>query len=206
MKIILEDIGKRFNREWVFKNINLEFENSDGIVILGGNGSGKSTFLKVLAGNCLPSEGSIKYFDEQAKTIAAESIFKSLSFSSPYLELFDEFSLKETLNFHSKFKPLLLGNEEIIELAYLDKAAEKPIKHFSSGMKQRVRLALAILSKCPILFLDEPTSNLDLKGISWYKEIIEKYAKNKLVFVGSNNQENEYFFCNKTINIESYKA
>ena len=206
MKIILEDIGKRFNREWVFKNINLEFENSEGIVILGGNGSGKSTFLKVLAGNCLPSEGSIKYFDEQDKTISSESIFKSLSFSSPYLELFDEFSLKETLNFHSKFKPLLLGNEEIIELAYLGKSAEKPIKHFSSGMKQRVRLALAILSNCPILFLDEPTSNLDSKGISWYKEIIEKYAKNKLIFVGSNNQENEYFFCKKSINIEAYKA
>ncbi len=206
MKIILEDIGKRFNREWVFKNINLEFENSGGVVILGGNGSGKSTFLKVLAGNTLPSEGSIKYLDEQSRTIASESIFRSLSFSSPYLELFDEFSLKETLNFHSKFKPLLLGNTEIIELAYLDKATEKPIKHFSSGMKQRVRLALAVLSDCPILFLDEPTSNLDSKGISWYKEIIEKYAKNKLIFVGSNNQENEYFFCTKSINIEAYKA
>ncbi len=205
MKIRLENIGKRFNKEWIFRNINLEFEDSQSIVILGGNGSGKSTFLQVIAGNYLPSEGGIKYTDKKGDVILSDNLFRHLSISSPYLDLFEEFSLKETFEFHAKFKPLLLSNSEIIKLAYLDSAIDKPIKYFSSGMKQRVRLALSILSDCPILFLDEPTSNLDSKGIAWYRELMTKYANNKLVFVGSNNQENEYFFCDRSINIEEYK-
>lgn len=204
MKITLENIGKRFNSEWIFKNVNLEFEGPNGIVILGGNGSGKSTLLQVIAGNYLSSEGKITY-SNNGNIIPVENIFKHLAISTPYLELFEEFTLKEAIEFHGKFKPLLLSCQEIIALAYLENSANKPIKYFSSGMKQRVRLALAILSNCPLLLLDEPTSNLDTKGIDWYQKLITDYTQNKLIFVCSNKQESEYFFCKEIINIEEFK-
>ena len=73
------------------------------------------------------------------------------------------------------------------------------------GFLKCIKLALAILSKTEILLLDEPTSNLDKKGIAWYKELIREYSKNRIVFICSNNYEDEYFTCNEAINIEHFK-
>lgn len=204
MKISLQNIGKRYNSEWIFKDINLEFSSNDSYAILGGNGSGKSTFLQILAGNFIPSEGKISY-SFNSKEISSEDVFKHISIATPYLELFEEFTLKEQIEFHSKFKRLRLPGKKIIERLYLETAVNKSIKYFSSGMKQRVKLALAILSDCPILLLDEPTSNLDHKAIEWYQRLISDFGKGKLIFVCSNKIANEYSFCTKVINIEEYK-
>jgi ABC-type multidrug transport system ATPase subunit len=172
---------------------------------LGLSGSGKSTFLKCLAGQQPLSEGELTYFFGD-QTIPESDQFKKISFSAPYLELPEEFTLTEFLRFHFKFKPAAHGLSipDIIQIMYLDKSADKSIANFSSGMKQRLKLGICFLSNSPLLLLDEPTSNLDEAGVAWYRHLVETYAKEKSLIIGSNDQR-EFSFCNENLHIEDFK-
>jgi ABC-type multidrug transport system ATPase subunit len=205
MHIILEQIGRRFNREWIFKKIDFSFKSGQSYAILGINGSGKSTLLQVISGSLSPSTGKLLYTLND-KEISVESVFKELSIAAPYLELIEEFSLIEVLNFHFQFKKRMdnLTNEDLIALLNMDASKNKQLKYFSSGMKQRVKLVLAFCAATPILLLDEPTSNLDEQGVDWYKELVTRFTRNKLVIVCS-NQAHEYDFCTHQLNIADYK-
>ncbi|WP_113651432.1 ABC transporter ATP-binding protein [Pedobacter namyangjuensis] len=204
MNISLKNIGRRFNRDWIFRGIDFEFKSSQKYAILGPNGSGKSTLLSVILGSLTPSEGEILYAN--GTEVRVENIYQHISFAAPYLDLVEEFTLQETIDFHFKFKPYAdgLDAKEVLNLLGLQKSQDKALKHFSSGMKQRTKLALACCANTPILMLDEPTSNLDAQGVDWYLSLIEKFAVNKMVFVGS-NQAHEYSFCNQEILISQYK-
>jgi ABC-type multidrug transport system ATPase subunit len=220
MKITLNQIGKRYNRDWIFRNVSLEFQSGNKYAVLGPNGSGKSTLLQTIAGNLIASEGNIIYNLENwrigkienknsatsEKIIIAENVYQHLAICAPYLQLIEEFTLKEMIDFHVKFKPLAgqLDTEKAIEILALSHASEKQIRHFSSGMKQRVKLGLAILSEVPLLILDEPLTNLDDNGKNWYYHLIESYTNNKTILVGSNRHD-EYAFAEKRISIGDYK-
>ncbi|MBU0695347.1 MAG: ABC transporter ATP-binding protein [Bacteroidetes bacterium] len=205
MKIILEQISRRFNREWIFKNIDYSFDAGKSYAILGINGSGKSTLLQVISGSLSPSSGQLIY-QLEGKEIPVEQVFKHLSIAAPYLELIEEFTLFEILDFHFQFKVRLnnLANEQLIKLLDMENSATKQIKYFSSGMKQRVKLVLALCSDTPILLLDEPTSNLDEQGIEWYISLINQFANNRLVIVCS-NQAHEYEFCDYQLKLSNFK-
>lgn len=204
MQIILEHLGRRFNKEWIFREISYTFAQGEQYALLGPNGSGKSTLLSVVLGSLTPSEGKISYQEE--KEILPESIFSYISLAAPYLDLVEEFTLQETIDFHFRFKKYQqgFGAEAVLDILALSKAQDKPLKYFSSGMKQRTKLALAFCADTPILALDEPTSNLDVQGTDWYLSLIEKYSKNRMVLVGS-NQAYEYEFCKHQLNILDYK-
>jgi ABC-type multidrug transport system ATPase subunit len=206
MQISLKNIGKRYNYEWIFRKVDQEFHVGGNCVILGSNGSGKSTLLQVIAGNLTHSEGEVQ-FSLHHKSVEEDDRYRLVSIAAPYLELFDEFTLSESIDFQSKFKPFRksLSTPEIISLLQLENARNKQLKYFSSGMKQRVRLGLAILADTPLLLLDEPSSNLDKKAISWYQELVYAYADSRLIIVASNQLEHEYPFCTKQLNIEEYK-
>lgn len=205
MKITLSNIGRRFNREWIFRNIDYTFNIGETYAILGPNGSGKSTLLQVLNGSLSPSIGSIEYTMND-KLVAADELYKQLSIAAPYLELIEELTLNEMTDFHFKFKSYLPGmdKEAIADLLKLEGAKNKMIKYFSSGMKQRLKLALAFCSDTPLLMLDEPTSNLDAQGVDWYLNLVEQFALNRLAVICS-NQEHEYSFCKHYLNITDYK-
>ena len=206
LKIQLDNVGKRFNKEWVFRKINLEFSSDNNYVVLGRNGSGKSTFLQTLAGRYEPSDGTVKYtIDEQE--IVADEIYKHLSICAPYLELFEDYTLVESIELQSKFKPFIEGIElsYIPELLQLASSKDKQLKYYSSGMKQRVKLGLGILADTSILLLDEPTNNLDKNGFDWYQKLIAANSSERLIVVCSNDQAHEYKFCNKSLNIEDFK-
>ena len=205
MKINLSQAGKRFNRDWIFRNAILEFQQNTSYAITGPNGSGKSTLLQCLAGMMQLSEGKIEYAMDNNQLEIGQA-FKQISFCAPYLELIEEMTPVEFLNFHSQFKDFLPGINEkkIIDRVDLTSAAKKQMRYYSSGMKQRVRLAQAIFSDTPVLLLDEPCSNLDLQGIALYHSLIEDYCKNRLVIVSSND-EVEYQFAADRINILDYK-
>lgn len=204
MQIILDNVGRRFNKEWIFRNIDFTFNYGGKYAILGPNGSGKSTLLSVLLGSLTPSEGDIKFF--AGKEVLPEHIFQYISLAAPYLDLVEEFTLKETIDFHFKFKAYRNGLDAkaVMDILALTKAEDKPLKYFSSGMKQRAKLALACCADAPILVLDEPTSNLDTQGTDWYLGLIDKFAQERLVLVGS-NQAFEYDFCDQHLNIGNYK-
>lgn len=204
MKIVLDNVGRRFNKEWIFRNLSAEFKTGNSYAILGPNGSGKSTLLSVLTGSLTPSEGKISFSDNG--DIAIEDIYKYISLAAPYLELVETFTLWEIIDFHFKFKNFAPGvdSKSLISILGLEKSVNKQIKYFSSGMKQRTKLALACCSDSPILFLDEPTSNLDVQGINWYLELIENFTKERLTIIGS-NQIQEYDFCKEQIQISDFK-
>jgi len=204
MEITLENLSKKYHREWIFKNINTTLVSGGSYAITGPNGSGKSTLIQVLAGALLPTSGNINYRNNEV--ISAEEIYQHISIASPYLELIEEFTLIEFLQFHFKFKAIKTGMEieNIIDKTYLEPARNKYIKNFSSGMKQRLKLALCFFTEAPILLFDEPTSNLDEQGITWYKEHIQSTIKEKIVVIASNQKE-EYAHCKTIIDINNYK-
>ena len=201
MQISLEQACKRFNKEWIFKNLNFQFEVGKHYALVGNNGSGKSTLLQIIAGYSGLTKGSISWspFD-------AINIYEQISFAAPYLELVEEFTATEQFKFQAQFKSIQkdLSTEKILELIGLKNAAHKQIRYYSSGMKQRLKLALAIFSDCPILLLDEPCSNLDKEGYALYDTLIKEYAMHKLIIVGSNDPA-EYHFCKEQVNLMDYK-
>ena len=205
MKIKLTNVGKRFNREWIFRNLNYEFSLQRCYAVTGPNGSGKSTLLQVIAGATTFNEGGIEYF-VAGKKIAEEKVYSNISIAAPYLELVEEMTLVEFLQFHSGLKSWLpsFTSGKIISIINLQDAAQKQIRYFSSGMKQRVKLAQAIFSDVPVVLLDEPCTNLDEEGIALYKDLINNYCGNRLVIVSSNDMQ-EYDFCNEIINMRNYK-
>ncbi|ACU06468.1 ABC transporter ATP-binding protein [Pedobacter heparinus] len=204
MTISLQNVGRRFNQEWIFRGLDYTFNSAGKYAVLGPNGSGKSTLLSVLLGNLGPSEGKVVYEDGAVVPVAA--IYKYISFAAPYLDLIEEFTLQETIDFHFKVKGFHAGMDAaaVLELLGLSKAQDKALKYFSSGMKQRTKLVLACCADTPLLFLDEPTSNLDKQGLAWYLELIERFALNRTLIIGS-NQEVEYSFCNHFVQLTDYK-
>lgn len=206
ISIQITNAGKKFGREWIFRNISLDIKQGEKIVILGLNGSGKSTLLQAITGYLGLNEGSISFTENQQK-IEDEQQYQFISLASPYLELIEDFTLTEQLEHAAIYKPFLkeLSIAQITELSGLSAHKNKYIKLFSSGMKQRLKLTLAILADAPILFLDEPTTNLDATVIDWYKDMIANYAKHKTIIVCSNSIKDEYEFCEKIIQMEEFK-
>ena len=206
MKISLTDAGKRFNRDWIFRHLHYEFESGQSYAIIGPNGSGKSTLLQVLSGSMMTSEGNVQWSRQTAGTIEHEKVYQYISICAPYLDLIEEMTLKEFLEFHQDFKPFLDGitMEKIISILGLEKAVNKQIRNYSSGMKQRVKLAQCIFSDVPIVLLDEPCTNFDTAGIELYHQLINDYCKERLLIVSS-NEELEYRFCKQVINMNDYK-
>ena len=205
MQISLSDTGKRFNRDWIFRKLTYQFQSGNSYAITGPNGSGKSTLLQVIAGAVGASEGSIQYSVDSRK-VDTENVFDYLSVAAPYLELIEEMTLMEFLLFHGKFKPFLPGHDarSIIDVLGLGKAASKQIRYYSSGMKQRVKLAQAFFSDTPCLLLDEPCTNLDEDGIALYNRLVTDYTGRRLVIVSSNDRL-EYEFCNEVLNVMNFK-
>src|SRR6188474_3803384 len=205
MKISLTDAGKRFNRDWIFRHLTYEFSAGRSYAIIGPNGSGKSTLLQVLSGAMQVNEGNIQCSIDNA-LCSIEELYKHVSICAPYLEVVEEMTLIEFLNFHSGFKPFLssITLEKIISILGLENAVNKQIRNYSSGMKQRVKLAQSIFSDVPVVLLDEPCTNLDSTGIALYHSLINDYCKNRIVVVSSND-EVEYSFCKEKISLTTYK-
>lgn len=206
MEIVAREVGKKFGSEWIIKNFNYHFTTAAPCAILGGNGSGKSTLLKIIAGFMQAGKGKVNYKQNNIE-IEPANVFQLVSYAAPYLELVEEFTCIESIQFQQKFKPFInqISADEVLELSGLKHASNKALKVFSSGMKQRLKLTLAIISDCPVLLLDEPCSNLDAKAIDWYHAMLDEYAKNKLIIVCSNHLQYEYQLCKEQINTEDFK-
>src|SRR4051812_19479575 len=206
MRISLSDAGKRFNRDWVFRHLSYAFESPHKYAITGPNGSGKSTLLQLLAGAIDASEGKVEWRLNE-KRMDDANVYKQIGIATPYLELVEEMTALEFLEFHAKFKPIInnYSSAAILQRLSLEKAGSKQIRYYSSGMKQRIKLAQAIFSDTQIVLLDEPCTNLDEPGYELYYSLIEEYCNNRLVIVSSNEKQ-EYSFCKDILNMNSFKV
>ena len=204
MKILLDNLGKRFHYHWIFKNLSFEFESNKSYAITGSNGSGKSTLLKVISGIDSPNTGSITCLSEN-EVIDPDKLHAYFTIAAPYQELIEELTLSELLDFHLKFRELTISKKDFLLETKLENAASKLVRDFSSGMKQRVKLGLALFTKTACTLLDEPTTNMDQQGIDWYLNTIKKIVGSRTLLISS-NMAYEYDFCDTSIAIESYKS
>ena len=206
LEIELKDLGKKFRKEWIFRNLNLTLRAGQTYAVIGPNGSGKSTLMQVVSGMMPANEGMVQYADNQM-IIDGDDCYKEVVFAAPYLELIEEFTLEESIDFHRKLKPFdnEISNETFLDFTYLKPHRDKPVKNFSSGMKQRLKLGLALQSKARVLILDEPSSNLDEQGFEWYITNVQKHLENKITLIGSNIQR-EYDFCQNKIQLGDLKG
>lgn len=208
--LVAQQLGKRFSTDWIFRDFSYAFEPGGRYVILGRNGAGKSTLLQILSGNMTPSRGQLSFTDSATqKNIPEEELYKHIAFAAPYTDVIEEFKLLELIEFHLKFKPFRdnLDAQSLIELLDLPASARyNPIQAFSSGMKQRVRLALAICADSPILLLDEPTVTLDKEAARWYKELLKNHLDDSRTLIIATNVTSDADMCNNQIDISHYKS
>lgn len=206
MHIQAENIGRRFGRDWIFRGVNIELPEHSHSLFVGPNGSGKSTLLAIVSGFMEPSEGSI-IASENGKTLEHIELAQRVSIATPYMDLYEDLTLEETIAFQATFRPFLKpwSTREIMDIAELSQHANKRLSHFSSGMRQRVRLVLALLTSSQVVFLDEPTSNLDQNAIAWYHQLLALYGDKRTVVVSTNSNADDYIRADQVISISDYK-
>ncbi len=205
MQIEFNDVSKRYAYEWIFRKLNYRIDASGRVGIIGPNGSGKSTLLKVLLATIDPSEGNVLY-SVDGKNIPVNEVYEHVSFTAPYMGIPDNMTISELLSFHFKFKQLQEGLqlEDIPAIAYLDKNKHKLIRQFSSGMKQRFKLAMTFCTKSSILVLDEPTTNLDVEGKEWFHQMVETFLRERTLIIAT-NEKDDLRLVQDQLNIIDYK-
>lgn len=186
----IENLSKKFGNNNIFKNISFEVNDSKTIVFLGQNGTGKSTLIKILCGYLYFDSGKILWNENQTET-------PEFAITAPYIDLFEQLTLEEHLTFHFNLKKRLnnISNNQILELSLLNQHKNKLVKQLSSGLKQRFKNVLALFSETPLMFLDEPCSNLDEQNILLYQKLLKQFSENKFLIIASNNKH-EYDFLN----------
>ncbi|MBF9140367.1 ATP-binding cassette domain-containing protein [Hymenobacter sp. BT439] len=206
MQIEATGLGKRFQRDWIFRGLTRAFRPGSATAVLGPNGAGKSTLLNTIAGQLLPTEGALAY-TLSGRPVAVEDVPQHLAYAAPYLELLEELTLLELLRFHTQFKPLQAGVslERLIDIMYLEKGRHQLVREFSSGMKQRLKLGLALYAAAPLLLLDEPTTNLDATGVAWYQEHVEATRAGRTLLLSSNVPA-EYSFCDEELLVTDFQT
>jgi ABC-type multidrug transport system ATPase subunit len=203
VEIHLESVGKKFGRSWIFRDFSYRFGSGMAYAILGANGSGKSTLLQVISGFQSPTTGTI-YYQSGGKRIQPHNFFRNLSMAAPAMELPEEFTLEEVLRMHAKFRKPLIPIKQMIDEMELAKHTYKHIQDFSSGMRQRVKLALALFYESEIILLDEPASHLDKNSTDWYLRQAKKWSEGRCLIISSNDPE-EYSICTEFVRVEEYK-
>jgi ABC-type multidrug transport system ATPase subunit len=203
--IEVSDLSKRFNREWIFKGFQYTFASGNTYAITGPNGSGKSTLLQIIWGQVPPTSGKLAYRFLNNE-VEMENLHHHVAIATPYMDLIDEFTLEEQLKFHFSLRKIRSGLtiNEAIERMYLMPAQNKFIGNFSSGMKQRLKLALAFFTEADVIFLDEPGTNLDKQAFGWYLHELNRLPR-EIISIIASNQPTEYPENASKIDILSFK-
>ena len=206
MKLELHDAGVSYQRDWVFRGLNYTFEAGKTYAILGPNGSGKSTLLKALSAHLGLHEGRMEAA-HNGKAIDNENLFRHLTIAAPYVELVEEFTVAEMVRLHFRFKGLYPGfsEEDVVTRVMLERHLYKSLRHLSSGMRQRLKVGLALLSDTPLVLLDEPATNLDTSGVAWYHQLRTETESGRLVIIASNREE-EYLGSHAVLDVMEYKG
>ncbi|MBK9450439.1 MAG: ABC transporter ATP-binding protein [Bacteroidetes bacterium] len=187
-KLEVSGLGKRFFRHWVFRNLDFKIDEGERVLLCGDNGSGKSTLMRILSGQLTPTEGTLQLFID-GKEIDPESYYQHLAWSGPYMELYTDLTLKEAIDLHASFRPMLAAPKEVLKLLQLEDHAGKLLKHFSSGMLHRVKVGLAILTKSRLLLLDEATTNMDAGNSQLVVDLMDRFLDGRMLIYASNKPE-----------------
>ena len=197
MEVRLQKLGKRYSRHWIFRNLQFTIRSGEKVAITGPNGSGKSTLIQIMMGAQPMTEGKVSYHLNN-KEIEGGEVFRHLTFAAPYTQLVEELNLQEMYRFQRQFKSMPIEFDEFLQQLSYPFKRDQQIKFFSSGMKQRVKLAFAVLSDSKCVLLDEPTSNLDREGKDWYQILLAENIGDRSLIIASNEPE-EYVMTHREI-------
>jgi len=188
LNIHLHKVSKRYGANWIIRNVVYHFEAGQFYSIQGPNGSGKSTLLKIISGYLSPSYGELEYTTSDGHKIDREDIYKELSMAAPYLELIESLRVSEMVRFQMKLKPFYRdwSCEALLDFAYLGASSQLYLWELSSGMLQRLKLALAMATQSKFLILDEPGTNLDLEAKEWYLNSLKEMSFDRTIIIASN--------------------
>ena len=194
-KLSAVNLAKRFGTRKVFNEISFELETGRSLAVVGPNGSGKTTLLLTLLGGFQPSRGEISFYENDQK-LTPDAIRDKTALVAPYLNLYDSLTAEENLVFFTAVSGGSVTGKELnslFERVGLSGRADDPVGSYSSGMKQRLKYAAALLKQPEFLFLDEPTSNLDDDGKKIVFEIIEEFKRKSIVVIATNEAEERDF-------------
>ncbi len=201
MDLSIQKLTKTFNQQTVFENLSFTIPSGSRFAITGPNGSGKSTLIKIISGGFLPSEGNILYSLE-GSAISEDAIYKYVHFVAPYNTVIEELNLVELFSLHQRLG--LLGAYQSyrhwVDLLEYHFDPDRPVKAYSSGMKQRVKLGLALLDDRPLILLDEPGSTLDVAGKDWLYRLIDHVKMDQTVVIATNDPS-EIELCSASISV-----
>jgi len=201
MKITIQNLSKRYLYDWIIRDKNHVFESGSITGVNGINGSGKSTFIKMISGYLSSSEGQIEYIHE-GKKIDRSDLYQYMTLAAPYTDIVNEYDAEEMFLFHTKFKKLRVALEvsDFLDIVKLKRNKGKQIQFYSSGMKQRLQLALALMTDSKLLLLDEPTSYLDSENKAWFYNLLRQHKDGRTIIIASNDSE-DFELCEKVIQL-----
>lgn len=198
------DVSKEFSRRLIFRGISFSLAGGDSLAITGRNGSGKSTLVKVICGLLSPTRGKVEYMND-ANTVPVEEVRNCIGLVSPYLQLYDEFTGIENLELLSKIRSDDTLDrsrmQELLSLVGLWDRRNDFVRTYSSGMKQRLKYAFAVLHEPAVLILDEPTSNLDSEGIEMVKGVVGQQKRSSILILATNDAE-EATWCSAKVELD----
>jgi ABC-type multidrug transport system ATPase subunit len=206
MHVALHHIGKRYQKEWIFRGIDGQWNEDSCTAIFGGNGSGKSTLTQIISGFLSSSEGELRWSIND-KPIPRDKVYEHVSLCTPVVQLWDDFTLRENIEFFLRFKSLRnhFSAADFMQIIELEKQEHRALKNFSSGMRQRVKLGMAILANTSLLILDEPCSHLDERAVQWFQQLLKMHSVGRTIFVASNKDERETFLCESSLDVAAWK-
>jgi heme exporter protein A len=200
LKLQATDLTRKFSRKIIFENLSFELKAGSSLAITGKNGAGKSTLIKVLANLLSETSGSVKLTVDNS-AVKKEEVYKHTGFAAPYLNLYDEFTGYENLRIVSAIRQINTDSiDNVLKRVGLYERRNDLLKIYSSGMKQRLKLAFAVLHNPKVLLLDEPTVNLDIDGVKVVDEIAEEYRQDRILVIATND-EHEKSLCTEEINL-----
>lgn len=201
-----QNLSQRFQHRQIFNDISFKISNKEVLGITGHNGSGKTTLVKIIAGLISPNSGSVQFVLNNLE-VDSDDLYLHIGFVSPYLTLYEEFTALELLKiiaqmrgmeFDAKFAEELLADVHLIE------RKNDEIKTYSSGMKQRMKYACALLHKPCLLIVDEPMTNLDNDGMEMVERIILNHSQSGGGVILATNDQRDVKLCSQTISVEDF--
>ena len=201
MRIEARGLRRRFGLHWVVHDFDHVFAPGSRTAISGPNGSGKSTLVRLLSGQLMPSEGWLDYHDEDERAIPTAELYRHVSLAGPYVELIEELTGEEALDLHHAmrgFRQNMRPRDLWARLDWDKRVHRQTVGSYSSGMRQRLRLLLALATEASAVFLDEPTSNLDAEGVRWYRTLVRDWLEGRTLVIAS-NEERDFVDCGERI-------
>jgi heme exporter protein A len=207
MLLEAHNVGQRFGRLVLFRRLGLRLAGGRSLAITGANGSGKSTLLRILAGLLTPTRGTVR-LEVEGTDVAPEDRPLRVGLVAPYLSVYDSLSARENLAFLARARRLEGAAPRIeaaLERVQLAARAGDLVGTFSSGMKQRVKYAAALLAEPPLLMLDEPSTNLDVRGLEMVRAVMRQQRDDGRLLLVATNDADEAAACDERLRIEDFR-